>query len=338
MIDHAPEAVLLVSPRARSRGFLVWLALMTLIPLIGFPLALAVAKASGTGPPPGSLAVLAITGPMHVAATGFFYFDPAFRPVIGENRVSCLWSLGWLPLVILTLGLAGTVAIGPWAYLLIYSFHNIWLFYHYQRQNFGLASFVSTHVGCGRLPGHVNVALNVAALGAIISLLGTPDFYPITQRIMPALAYTVLRGLGTTIYGASLLLMLRAFRLEPRLRGNAWVAGALVLGIAFFLPTMVFRSASMAFLPLAMAHGAQYILMMSVVSGRSARGVLGFLVMCAVGVVAGLGLDAMRAWPVILVATGIVQVHFLIDAKVWRLREKRQRAIMNDRFDFLLAA
>ena len=60
--------------------------------------------------------------------------------------------------------------------------------------------------------------------------------------------------------------------------------------------------------------------------------------MCAVGVVAGLGLDAMKGWPVILVATGLTQVHFLVDAKVWRLREKRQRAIMNDRFDFLLAA
>ena len=108
--------------------------------------------------------------------------------MIGESRLSCLWSLGWLPLLLSTLGLAGAVAIGSWAYLLIFSFHNIWLFYHYQRQNFGLASFVSTHVGCGRLPGRVNMALNVAALGAIISLLGTPSFFTPTQGLVPALA------------------------------------------------------------------------------------------------------------------------------------------------------
>ncbi|MGH7789021.1 MAG: hypothetical protein ACRERC_19270 [Candidatus Binatia bacterium] len=344
MLDHAPEAVLTVTPRARSRGFLVWLALITLVPLIGLPLALQMAQVHGMGFPPGSLALFAITGPMHVAATGFFYLDPAFRPVIGESRVSCLWSLGWLPLLILTVGLVGTVAIGSWAYLLIYSFHNIWLFYHYQRQNFGLASFVSTHVGFGRLPDRVNTALNVAAAGAIITLLGTPSFFLPTEGLLPGLpdtmpgaAYVVLRPLGTAIYAAALLLMLGVFRSEPRLRENAWLAGALVLGIGFFLPTIVFQSAAMGFLPIATAHGAQYILMMSVVSGRSARGVLGFVLMCTVGVVAGLGLDAMKAWPVILAATGLVQVHFLVDAKVWRLREKRQRAIMHDRFDFLLA-
>ncbi|MGH7292550.1 MAG: hypothetical protein ACREJT_15130, partial [Myxococcota bacterium] len=223
MLDHAPEAVLTVTPRARSRGFLVWLALITLVPLIGLPLALQMAQVHGMGFPPGSLALFAITGPMHVAATGFFYLDPAFRPVIGESRVSCLWSLGWLPLLILTVGLVGTVAIGSWAYLLIYSFHNIWLFYHYQRQNFGLASFVSTHVGFGRLPDRVNTALNVAAAGAIITLLGTPSFFLPTEGLLPGLpdtmpgaAYVVLRPLGTAIYAAALLLMLGVFRSEPR--------------------------------------------------------------------------------------------------------------------------
>jgi hypothetical protein len=46
----------------------------------------------------------------------------------------------------------------------------------------------------------------------------------------------------------------------------------------------------------------------------------------------------MKAWPVIFVYMGLVQVHFLIDAKVWRLREPKQRAIMGNRFDFLLAS
>jgi hypothetical protein len=345
MLDHAPEAVLMVTTKARSRGFLVWLALITLVPLIGLPLALNMAQVHGMGFPPGGLALLAITGPMHVASTGFFYLDPAFRPVIGESRLSCLWSLGWLPLLIVTLGLAGTLAIGSWAFLLIFSFHNIWLFYHYQRQNFGLASFVSRHVGYGRLPERVNMAFNVAALGAIISLLGTPSFFvptpglvPAVAATVPAAAYVLLPPLGAAIYAASILLMLGVLRSEPRLRENAWLAGALVLGIGFFLPAIVFRSAAMGFLPVAMAHGAQYILMMTVVSGRSARGVLGFVVMCAIGVGAGLGLNAMNTWPVILASIGVVQVHFLVDAKVWRLREKRQRMIMSHRFDFLLAA
>jgi len=50
------------------------------------------------------------------------------------------------------------------------------------------------------------------------------------------------------------------------------------------------------------------------------------------------GHDPAKAWPAILAYMGLVEVHFLVDAKVWRLREPRQRAIMNDRFDFLLAS
>jgi len=36
------------------------------------------------------------------------------------------------------------------------------------------------------------------------------------------------------------------------------------------------------------------------------------------------------------IAGGLVQLQFQVDSKVWRLREPRQRAIMNDRLEFLL--
>lgn len=337
MIGDMPVALVAAPSRARSRGFLITLALITLLPLAGVPLLLTVAAALGTGVP-GSLALILVTGPMHVAATSFFYFDRDFWPVLRESPARCFWSLGLLPVGILALGVAGAAIIGPWVYLTIFFSHNVWLFYHYQRQNFGLISFVSTNVGCGRLPAQVNTTLNLAALGGIISMLGTPGFYPNTEGLVTPQAYLAMRTVGTTVYVVSLVLMIRVFRREPRLRESAWLVGALVLGMAFFLPAVVFQSAALAFLPYAIAHGAQYILMMSVLSGRSRRGWLALLTMCGLGVSIGLALNTLTAWPAILVATGITQVHFLVDAKVWRLREQRQRAIMNDRFDFLLAA
>jgi hypothetical protein len=73
------------------------------------------------------------------------------------------------------------------------------------------------------------------------------------------------------------------------------------------------------------------------VSGRSRGGWLAVAGMCALAGALGLTIESMKGWPSILAGTGLVQVHFLVDAKVWRLREPRQRAIMNERFDFLLA-
>jgi hypothetical protein len=337
MTDQTAEAVLLATPRAPSRKFLVTLALITLIPLIGVPLALTAASAFGTGLP-GSLTLVLITGPMHVAATAFFYFDRAFRPVLRESAVRCLWSVGWLPLGILALGVGGLALIGPWARLILFAFHNVWLFYHYQRQNFGLISFVSTNVGHGRLSPRVNTTLNVAALGGIVALLGTPGFYVDTEGIVTPHAYVAMRTVGTAIYVVSLVMTFWMFRREPRLRENAWLTGALILGIAFFLPAIAFRSVVLAFIPYAIAHGAQYLVMMSVVSGRSSRGWLALLIMCGLAVTLGYVMNQMTLWPMILIAAGLTEVHFLVDARVWRLREPRQRAIMNERFDFLLAA
>jgi hypothetical protein len=147
-----------------------------------------------------------------------------------------------------------------------------------------------------------------------------------------------MRTLGIGLYVVSLVLMIRVVRREPRLRESVSLIAALVLGMAFFLPAVAFRSVTVAFIPLAIAHGAQYIFMMSVLSGRSRRGWLAFLTMCILGVTIGSVLNTMSAWPLILVVSGVTQAHFLIDAKVWRLSERKQRAIMNDRFDFLLAA
>lgn len=337
MNDPLPAAILAGTSRARSPGFLLALAAITLVPLIGVPIAFGWSSLTGGGIVPGSAALIAITGSMHVGSTSFFYFDRAFEPVLRQQPVRCLWSLGWLPVLLLTLGVGGAALAGPWAFLLIFAFHNTWLFYHYQRQNFGLISFVSTHVGYGRLPAAANTALNVAALGAILSLLGTPGFYPNAEGLVSAQTLSAMRIVGTLVYVGSLYLMARVFWNDPRLLADRWLKGSLLLGVGFFLPSIVFQSAALAFFPYAIAHGAQYILMMSVVSGRSARGWAALATMCGLGVVAGLGLDAMNAWPAVLVKTALVQVHFLVDAKVWRLREPLQRAIMNSRFDFLLS-
>ena len=338
LIGGSPAAVLPATPRIGARGFFATLALITLASLVGVPLLFTVAAATGHGVP-GTFALIAVTGPMHVAATSFFYFDRDFWPVLRESPGRAFWAVPLLPIGLLGAGVAGMAIVGAWAYLLIFVYHNVWLFYHYQRQNFGLISLVGRNVGYGRLPSRVNTTLNVAALGGIISLCATPNFFPpSTASLVGPQAYVALRAVGIGVYVLSLGLLAWVFWREPRLRANGWLVGALVVGMAFFLPAVFFRSITTAFVPIAIAHGAQYIFMMSVLSGRSRRGWLAFLTMCVLGLTIGGVLNTMGAWPVILVVTGATQVHFLLDAKVWRLSEPRQRAILSERFDFLFAA
>lgn len=347
-IAQPADALALPGPGGASRRFLLSLALVTCVPLIGLPLAseLSLLGALGAGWLPTLVVVGLITGPVHVACTAFFYFDPEFQPVLRESPVRCLWSPALVPLAVTTFGVIAAMWVGPWAFLLVFAFHNTWLFYHYQRQNFGLTSFISKHFGTGRLPPRVNTALNLAALGGILclfaALFGAPPVSgPIdpqmdTAGLVGADSLMLLRGVGTTLYVLAVLLMIGVLAVEKRLRSNAWVVGALVLSLGFFLPAVLFTSLQAAFMPLAIAHGAQYLLMMGIVSGRSSRSWVGVGLLFAVCVGAGIGLKALSTgpWPLALIGFGLVQVHFLVDAKVWRLREPRQREIMSERFDF----
>lgn len=348
VLAQASVASALAPARDTSRRFLVLLALITCAPLIALPLAseLSLVENFGGKFAPAMLLVGLITGPIHVACTAFFYFDPAFRPVLRGSPARTLWSPALVPLGVAAFGVVAAMSVGPWAFLLVWVFGSTWLFYHYQRQNFGLISFINMHFGSGRLPPRVNTALNLAALGGILCLVGAPEYYVSgnAERLMDMEGLVspdrrmLLRSAGTIIYTLAVLLMIGMLWSEKRLRSNAWVVGALCMSVAFFLPPVLFTSLLAGFLPLAIAHGAQYLLMMGIVSGRSSRSWWGLGLFFAACVGAGATLEAMRywAWPYPLIGIGLVWVHFIVDAKVWRLREPLQREIMHDRFDFFL--
>ena len=316
----------------RSTGFLACLALVTV-----FPLVLMAVVYEARIAVPGIFTLFLIAGPFHVATTSVFFFDREFRPVLRDSAARCLWSPLWLPVLIVAVGVTGKAVVGAWALWLLFMVHNIWLFYHYQRQNYGLLSFVSKSFELGRLPEQLSKALNVAAIGALLGMAGKPSFLPGGEELISSPVFQFVGRVGVCVFLVSVVMMTLAMVHEPQLRSNVWLVGGLVLDVAFFLPVFVYDNPLMAVLPIAIAHGAQYVLMMSVLTGRSQRGWVAFLTMCVLGLVIGQTLDDMRAWPLILVNLGIVQSHFLIDAKVWRLREPMQREIITRRFDFLLA-
>jgi hypothetical protein len=94
----------------------------------------------------------------------------------------------------------------------------------------------------------------------------------------------------------------------------------------------------MTFWPYAMAHGAQYLIIMGVSAGRSPQGLAGLVLFMAIAY--GLGLVAFlttSSVPWAAAYTGIVMWHFLVDARLWRLRDANVGAIVKRRFDFVFA-
>jgi hypothetical protein len=172
--------------------------------------------------------------------------------------------------------------------------------------------------------------LNLGVAGAICNLLRRIDH----GAFASAIAY----DLSVTLFFASTVLLLKVLLNRPWLRAELPVVIFTVLGWAFFLPTLVSTNSLVGYWSYAIAHGAQYIIFMIVVSGNRKHGatVLSlFLVLFAAMLLAIYHLN--RSGAGMAAYNGLVMGHFLIDAKIWRLREPLQGSLIKQRFAFIFS-
>lgn len=329
------------TPGPGAKKFFLFVGLLTIVPAIFYPLIYELE--AGLPYPPFLLITIVnvITGSFHVGTSAYFYFDREYQPLMRGDRIRFYWCLALLPFGFLALGTTASALGGPQAVFWLLAGNSAWLFYHYQRQNFGLISLVNKNIGAGRLPPEVSNILNTVAAAGVLGFVGIPFNAELGYEV-PSELHSQMKLAGMVLYGVSLGLLIRAFARHPHLRANPWLTCSILLGWAFFLPAVVFDSIAGAFIPLAVAHGAQYILMMTVVSRRSRRGWRGVGVMVLVGAAIGLSmhfaLQTEYDLHLALFTTGVVMIHFVVDAKLWRLREPEQRDIMMRRFSFLAPA
>src|SRR4029077_14085494 len=126
-----------------------------------------------SGAQPGSevRSVVFVGGGVHVASTGWFFTVPAVRQHARENPRR--YILVPLALVIATAILAMVVSPKRFVWFLLPYF--AWQYFHYQKQNVGMAALagVSNRVGS---PGGVERRYIVAAgVAGIVGLLAHPE-------------------------------------------------------------------------------------------------------------------------------------------------------------------
>jgi hypothetical protein len=294
------------------------------------------AALSGTGL--GWLLFVASSG--HVAATGWFYGEREVRAHVARHRGRYLWT----PLI-LVLTAAVTAAILPprdMAWLLLPYF--AWQFFHFQKQNLGVAALAASSAGAPALTRGERRAIMAAGWAGIAGLMARPSLLQVT--VDPHLS--ALFPACTAAFGLAVALGVALLARRPAAGRPTPLALTYLMGLLFFLPVFVFASPYAAVGSLTIAHGAQYLLLMGLVAGGGPVGgtarALRITVAVNIMLIGGAALEVTShlhdGEPAVRVLygmyLGVVMAHFVIDAGLWRLRDAFPRRFLAARVPYLL--
>ena len=272
----------------------------------------------------------------HVASTACVYADKSVRELMRPMKL----RFYALPIAILI----GTAVALIWGSKLqmaqsaitgLFIIHLFWLHFHYQKQNYGLVAFVAASQG-KRIPRSFSSLLLLPALAGVLAVMtplvrGAMEDETLMQRqetwlYQGAVAAYILGGIfiGRLIW---------KHRTEfAALRTAVFTAAS----IFFFLPAVVLSHSDYAFWSYALAHGFQYLLMVFTMTKGpkiSFRTIAAFLFSFLGG---GFLLHRLAGNQALFICGILLTwVHFVLDAKLWRMSEPGPRKLLRRRFRFL---
>lgn len=333
-VVHATDAAPLVRGRPRGGWFLAALVGATLLPLLSLPV-LAKLEFPFDGSLLLGLAVLA-GGTGHVASTASVYADRSVRDLMRSmpRRFYVLPAAALL----LTAGLlvwGERAPIADEAIAVMFLVHLLWLHHHYQKQNYGLVAFAGASIG-QRVPFRLAHVLLLPALAGCLAVMPTllSAAFPSVSFWRPAAGAMKLSSMAA--YAAGGLAMVALIRRHPPVFRRPRVAVSTAGAFGFFLPAVLLEDSEYAFWSYALAHGFQYLLMVFLLGRGPRRAWLHGVTFTVCVVLGGLLLHKLVGNNA-LFACGILLtwVHFLLDARLWKMSQPGPRALIRERFAFL---
>jgi hypothetical protein len=296
-----------------------------------------------TAPASTALAYLLYAGSSaHVASTAWFYTVPQVRGYMRQHRARYAGT----PIALIAGAGAIAAALPPavlnWLLLPYFG----WQFFHYQKQNLGLASLAAAaHRVTGLRPAERR-ALLAAGLAGTAGLLARPRLLQL--RVDPHLAAAY--PLAAAAFAVALTAGLVSLAGRPAAQRPAGFCVTYVCALAFTLPAFIFSSPYAAVAGMTIAHGLQYLLLMGLLAaGGPGRGpgVRRFLPLAALtsialagGAVLSVASDLQESAPLTRSLfgcfLGAVMAHFVIDAGLWRLRDRFPRLFLESRLPYLV--
>ncbi|MGD9616898.1 MAG: hypothetical protein AB7H90_20170 [Alphaproteobacteria bacterium] len=252
-------------------------------------------------------------------------------------------------------------------------FYTLWQTWHFAKQNWGVFAF--SCICERRMPALKSEKWaifggGIAGLLGVYQAAGTglKTYYTGNETSWADASFGALWYLGLVILAASMALAVLSLWLR-RAEQTALNSAMLLVSTAFFLPYYFTGDFLVAFVSFTWAHGLQYLLFLlgHAVNRRDAGaktapaslrrwghilGIILYFALCGFlvrdlivwatqfGTATAALLNVQANYSMILnmvvaFLTGITMVHFVWDARIWRLRHPESRAWMRERFSFL---
>ncbi len=334
-MTHAPT----IETRSTGPTPRVWL--WSTVLLSGGACAAAVALAPpASGPPARSLAWLLFLGSsVHVASTGWLFTLSEVRVHTGHHR----WRYRRIPIALVIIGAVVAAAVPPAELAGPLLCYFAWQFFHFQKQNLGMAALAASSHHLPPLRPVERRALVATGVAGIVALAARPALL----QLGIALGTGGLFGLARLGFGAAVVVGLLALWRRPRRARPIGFVAVYAMALLFSLPIFVFGSPYAAVGGMTIAHGLQYLFLVGLIAGGG-RGMPRARRMALLGNVALLGgavLSGMSHLHGTSPATrllfgaylGAVMAHFVIDAGLWRLRDPFPRMFLAHRLPSLVS-
>ena len=267
---------------------------------------------------------------VHVAATGWLYTLPDVRAHVAARPL----RYAWIPAGLVVAGAVTAAALSPAAMAWLLLAYFGWQFFHFQKQNLGMAALAASVHRVRPLGRAERRALMGAGGAGILGLLAHPGLLQL--RVHPSRG-DVHRG-GAVVRrraGFGVVALVR----RPAADRPAGFCAMYLMALLFSLPIFAFRSPYAAVGGMTIAHGFQYLLLVGLVAAGNRRGTSRWLrlaVFANVALVGGAllsGASHLHGFPPVIrlvfgAYLGVVMAHFVIDAGFWRMRDPFPRAFM----------
>jgi hypothetical protein len=320
-----------------------WLWIVVAVTLAAFAIAIISAPAVNVDPAQGLGWLLFVGASVHVAGTGWLFTFRDVRDHALQRRARYVTA----PLVLVAVAAALAVELSPRRLSVLLLGYFGWQFFHYQKQNVGLAALAAKSQGVGPLRVTERRAIMATGWAGIAALLLHPGLLQLALDPRYGWYPAVPFALAVMVFVASAVVGLAALGRRAREDRRAGFCAVYLLALCFPLPIFVFASPYAAVGGMTIAHGLQYLVLVGLVARGPAErraSMTRLTVFVTAALVGGAALnlashlhsggDAARL--IYGGYLGIVMAHFVVDAGIWRLRDPFPRQFLSDRVPQLL--